>query len=802
MFYGAFMKNIVLYLLLLITTVQLAYSKDELTISGEFNLFTSKNAQGYFKPLSTTLSESFNSDYYTTANYHKSWSLGLDVSFMELFIPSSQLTYNAELPQGFSNRNLTNTADLRDNNLRINVPNTSLQPTFYGGHSTPVFSTPLNSSDPDSLLRTVTFMEGNNISQIVGVPALQLFVGLPTRTQLRIRYFGVNVGNYSVLSYGIGVNQNIDKFFDIFPEEMGLALNLAYNSFAFNPGFNINSLAAGLHYSYSFDFGLTLYCGAQYESTGGHFKAVREITPDQAEYVNSPFEEIRDRQDLDFDITSSCFGRLTGGLSYKIGFLELHADAAYAAQPIVTAGLSFWFFDTYKAPEKPVEPEPIALLESPNIQKAVPKTSNVPIEAPIVDVGKDVKVDAVKQKTPVAVPIVKDELDVSVIGIDNGVEKEIDAIQIEEFRSRQVRPVLPYVFFDHNTAEIPRRYILLDNMSVNLFSLPQSLSGKGIMGTYYNVLNIIGERLNLYPQATITLTGCNSNIDEEKGNLNLSEQRAKVVSDYLVNVWKVDMSRITIVKRALPLNESNVTKEDGIAENRRVEIAASDYRVVEPIFIEDTLRKVFPPILKFTTTNKLTFQEKKWSIDAMSNDRFLESYAGTELLNVNRLWNINQDQEALALIKNNIQYIAKAENKDKDKFASSTIKVLPVQLTSLSDKEKRKTMDTLVNVYNLILFDFDQPQLNSNNKKIADFINTETPTDAIVSVTGYTDRIGEDAYNLNLSTQRAKYAAAAIKAKEKKYRGAGESELLYDNDLPEGRFYCRTVQIVVKYIDK
>ena len=33
---------------------------DELKISKDFNVFTSKNAQGYLKPLFTTISESFN----------------------------------------------------------------------------------------------------------------------------------------------------------------------------------------------------------------------------------------------------------------------------------------------------------------------------------------------------------------------------------------------------------------------------------------------------------------------------------------------------------------------------------------------------------------------------------------------------------------------------------------------------------------------------------------------------------------------------------------------------------------------
>jgi hypothetical protein len=31
-----------------------------------------------------------------------------------------------------------------------------------------------------------------------------------------------------------------------------------------------------------------------------------------------------------------------------------------------------------------------------------------------------------------------------------------------------------------------------------------------------------------------------------------------------------------------------------------------------------------------------------------------------------------------------------------------------------------------------------------------------------------------------------------------KGEGVGNAELLFNNDIPEGRFYCRTVNIVVK----
>ena len=29
-------------------------------------------------------------------------------------------------------------------------------------------------------------------------------------------------------------------------------------------------------------------------------------------------------------------------------------------------------------------------------------------------------------------------------------------------------------------------------------------------------------------------------------------------------------------------------------------------------------------------------------------------------------------------------------------------------------------------------------------------------------------------------------------------KGLGESVLLYDNDIPEGRFYCRTVEVILE----
>ena len=61
----------------------------------------------------------------------------------------------------------------------------------------------------------------------------------------------------------------------------------------------------------------------------------------------------------------------------------------------------------------------------------------------------------------------------------------------------------------------------------------------------------------------------------------------------------------------------------------------------------------------------------------------------------------------------------------------------------------------------------------------------------------------EKEYNKRLSTSRAVSVRKYIKrlvplVKIDEVKGIGASNLQFDNDLPEGRFYCRTVLIEVK----
>jgi outer membrane protein OmpA-like peptidoglycan-associated protein len=51
---------------------------------------------------------------------------------------------------------------------------------------------------------------------------------------------------------------------------------------------------------------------------------------------------------------------------------------------------------------------------------------------------------------------------------------------------------------------------------------------------------------------------------------------------------------------------------------------------------------------------------------------------------------------------------------------------------------------------------------------------------------------------VNLSNNRANAVAKSLNFENTNTTGVGEQQLLYNNDVPEGRFYCRRVDVTVE----
>ncbi len=104
-----------------------------------------------------------------------------------------------------------------------------------------------------------------------------------------------------------------------------------------------------------------------------------------------------------------------------------------------------------------------------------------------------------------------------------------------------------------------------------------------------------------------------------------------------------------------------------------------------------------------------------------------------------------------------------------------------------------------------IFFDFDSAELNAAARKkiasLAQLLKQEN-NNYIIGIDGYTDIIGQEDYNLNLSKLRADsvkaaFIAAGITPERLDSKGFGQSDPIADNSTLSGRQQNRRVEILI-----
>ncbi len=390
---------------------------------------------------------------------------------------------------------------------------------------------------------------------------------------------------------------------------------------------------------------------------------------------------------------------------------------------------------------------------------------------------------------------------VSAAGMDSlGNEIKNPVFKIEEFETKRYDPLLNYIFFAEKSAELPPRYRLLSSRETEQFTI-DSLNSETTIGIYYNILNIIGRRLLKNPEAGLNIVGCNSNIGGKKENIELSKKRAESVRKYLANVWGIDKNRLNTEARNLPEKASSpIHEQEKAAENRRVELYSDNQNIIQPVFIETIERTANPPVIIFKPEAESEAGIKSWKLTASQKSMSLENEflsSGTGDLPEIIDWKLENFQKIIPRHPEPVYYSLEITDK-KGNTETAAEKTLPIEVISVKKKRKEKIGDYEIERFSLILFDFDKADIEDRNQEIINFIKSRTKPGSIVTIKGYTDRTGDDDYNLRLSERRADAAKKSLGIDSAEAQGMGEEILLYDNDSPEGRFYCRTVEITVK----
>lgn len=395
---------------------------------------------------------------------------------------------------------------------------------------------------------------------------------------------------------------------------------------------------------------------------------------------------------------------------------------------------------------------------------------------------------------PPDVPVL--DASIAAVAVDeNGNESSIAKLRVEQFLSSRMHPLLNYVFFDQNSSELPARYKKMNKKEKDNFSL-KSLYSLTTMDVYHNILNIVGKRVSSFPQAEITLVGCNSDVAQEKGQTELSRKRAVSIKEYLVNVWGIAESRIKIQAKNLPDVPSNNTIQDGQQENRRVEIIANIPDIFTPLIVQDTLIESNPPIFRFKPTIKSKIGIDTWKIGTYQSNGLVKTFSGKGEPPATLEWDLTKEKEVVPKLDEPLNYRLSVVDRD-NKIWESPLQMLPVEQLTLEKKILEQIQDKEIDRFSLILFGFDKSELGEANTEIANFAKKRIQNNSVVNIKGYTDRTGDEKHNLDLSQRRANAAAKALNVDLKNSKGLGKSVLLFDNDLPEGRFYNRTVNIEI-----
>ncbi len=355
-------------------------------------------------------------------------------------------------------------------------------------------------------------------------------------------------------------------------------------------------------------------------------------------------------------------------------------------------------------------------------------------------------------------------------------------------------PLLPVVFFDKNSPDIPGYYSLLtDKNSFKIDSL-----GNEIMVYYKNILNIIGKRMIDNPAATLKVIGY-VDFDRENRDCSLAHKRADNVIRYLVNVWGVKQNRLKNVTsqedctpESTPLEQSDTAA----AENRRVEIYSSDPEIFVPVLVtrfKDTTNYEMDE-LDLDPAQSIMKDIKSWSIEFMQNGKSIYNLSGE---GIPEKITKSLDKDLIKEIENGrqLELVFKLEDvsgrKDTD--------IVPL---NVGEYKEEKESDFVFSV----LFGLAQDKLDERAKGEMDYYIKKLPKKTSITVSGYSDIIGGEKKNNELSLNRAKNTADYIKKINPGVNIGSVNSLSYNKyrpgivsfSTPAERFLSRTALIEIR----
>jgi len=376
---------------------------------------------------------------------------------------------------------------------------------------------------------------------------------------------------------------------------------------------------------------------------------------------------------------------------------------------------------------------------------------------------------------------------------------------------KEIFPLRNYVFFDIGSAGIPDRYVLLTKEQVKDFREehlelfpPRSLTGRSSrqMIVYYNILNLLGDRMGRNPSTTITLSGASMEGPAD------GESMAGSIKHYLVNVFGIDAARISTegrVKPRIPSEQPGGTKElDLLREgDRRVSIRSMSPALLmefqsgenAPLKTVEIIGILQAPVDSYINFNVTGARENlsSWSLEIRDEQ--------SGVLGFGPYSNEQVSIPGKIILGNRPEGNFKVTMTGLEKSGAKIKKDTTVHMVLWTPPESQETTRFS------ILYEFNESKaIPLYEKYLTDIVVQKIPAGSKVIIHGYTDLIGDSTHNQTLSLERANdvrnilvrgLSEAKINGVQFEAFGFGGDQKMspFENNFPEERFYNRTVII-------
>lgn len=385
---------------------------------------------------------------------------------------------------------------------------------------------------------------------------------------------------------------------------------------------------------------------------------------------------------------------------------------------------------------------------------------------------------------PVDTVIPPQSISMSARALDSSM-KEMDENESITFSVKRRRlAVLPAVFFDSASTEIPARYLERRDL------LERSAQDGLVRDIDVNhaFLAILGRTMQANTSATVKVVACHANDGEPNDREAIAQGRAKSIVDFVCDKYGVDRKRFKVATRALPQRASSSRTVTGRAENRRVEFVLSDAKYELPVQA-DTILVKSPATIRVRLSTSRPTTITSWSYVARCKGRVIAADSGSGEPPREVLIRLGERQQ---------QWVRQAQSMDmgivvSDRLDGQVRSERTIYQVAVQPDDQRPFDE-----FGIVLFDYNSSKVSSDEMSTIQELKARTTQSEDIQITGTADPSGNQEYNLKLAEQRALSVADELQLTPEAYKRQRQISNDYPAELPEGRMLGRQVKVVLR----